>query len=393
MVELITMHDAAPTRYIPDTVTLLDEPTGVPGDWIRYRSIDGQKPTESRGINPPESLFKRMDQCDAKMQEVSGLNSVLSGQRPSGDPTLGEVQILEERGMATFRSPLDSLIAFERDLSFMLLSIARQSAWSPRFRRLRGENSQWEIKQFAAADLSGQVDIVVDRASAWPRSPLMQQLRLREALSQGVLPPPAQDPELQGKLLVEMNLAHLKPSYDVDRRQVAREIDGWKAATDPSQIKAPNPQTQNLPIHLHFKQQFMKTEEAEALETLNFPVWSAMLAHIQQIQNLLQPPVPMPPDPPPAPGSQGALDRELDTGRLTPDTGEAGQGGALEQAIAAGTLVPDDGTATSPGQPGLGGHAAAPTMAGGPSIDQISAEQMRQPLPQPGEEPLGGAPV
>lgn len=398
MIELITMHDAAPTRYIPDTVTLLDEPTGVPGDWVRYRSIDGQKPTESRGMNPPEALFSRLDSLWNKMQEVSGLNAVLMGSRPDGDPTLGEVQILEERGMATFRAPLDELITFEKDLSFMLLSIARQSAWSPRFRRIRGENGQWELKQFAAADLTGQIDIVVNRASAWPRSPLMQRLSIKEAIGNGTLPPPGMDPELQGKLLADYNLAHLKPSYDIDRKQVAREIERWKAATSPMEILPPNPQTQNLQLHLFLKQQFLKSEEAEAIQAANPQLYQAMCNHIMQIQMLRQPP-PMPepgaggPDDggeeaPPAKGAKGELDKAVKEGRLVPDDGKQKKTGALDDAIASGALVPDDGSggAAAPG-------VAAPAMPQGPtgpSIDQLTAAQMNEPLPQPGEDPLNG---
>lgn len=400
MIELITMHDAAPTRYIPDTVTLLDEPTGVPGDWVRYRSIDGQKPTESRGMNPPEALFSRLDQLWQKMQEVSGLNAVLMGSRPDGDPTLGEVQILEERGMATFRAPLDELIAFEKDLSYMLLAIARQSAWSPRFRRIRGENGQWELKQFAAADLTGSIDIVVARASAWPRSPLMQRLSIKEAIANGTLPPPGMDPELQGKLLSDYNLAHLKPSYDLDRKQVARELERWKAATSPDQILPPNPQTQNLQLGLFLKMQFMKTEEGESLQAVNPLVWQAIMSHIMQIQMLLQPPPQADPnaappegeeEAPPAKGSNGELDKAVQSGALVPDDGKSQKQGALDDAIASGALVPDDGSAPKGGAPGVASPAMPPGPTG-PSIDQLTAAQMQQPLPQPGEDPLNGGP-
>lgn len=393
MIELIIMHDAAPTTYVPDTVTFIDEPTGVPGDQVRYRSMDGQKPTESRGTNPPQALFEYLDQQDAKMQQVSGLNAVLVGERPAGDPTLGEVQLLEERGMATFRAPLDGLIDFERDLSFLLLSIGRQSAWSPRFRRIRGENGQWELKAFAAADLGGQIDIVVSRASAWPRSPLMQQLRIKEALSMGVLPPPAQDPELQAKLLLDMNLAHLKPSYDTDRRQVARELERWKEARSPQDIRPPNPQTQNLQIHLYLKKEFLKSEDADRLEEANPGVWQAMLMHISQIQTLLAPPPPapvLPPDKPPEKGSKSVLEHAVARGDLQPDHGDGKtpqtKGRALDALVASGQLVPE-GAAPPPSAPGMPpampGGQMAPPVTPGPSSDDLADEEMRQPVLPP----------
>lgn len=375
--QLIVMHEAAPTRYIPESVTLIDEPTGVPGDTVRYRSIDGQKPFETRGGAINDAMPKRIESCDQKMQEVSGLNSVLSGQRPSGDPTLGEVQILQERGMAAFRAPLDSLIQFEIDLTFMLLHVARQCAWSPRFRRIRGENGQWELTQFAAADLTGQVDITVARASAWPKSPLMQQLRTKDALELGVLPPPMQDPELQTALLVDMDLAHLKKSLDEDRRQVAREIDRWKAATTPQEIlsRPPDPNIHNLPLHIYLKSQFLKTEEAEDLQTASPPLFGAMVQWIAQAKQVLlmeqqqaaaaqQPPAP----PAAGQGDGGAtLQQAIDSGALVPG-GPAAPPDPLEAAIQAGALVP---------------QGAVPPPPQGPSVDDLIAQKLITPLPPP----------
>lgn len=383
---VILMTDASPTKYLPDTVTLLDQPTGVPGEWVRYRSLDGQKPTETRGINPPEALFNYLDRLDQKFQELSGLNSVLMGDRPQGDPTLGEVQILEERGMASFRAALDALIQFEKDLSFMLMDIARQCAWSPRFRRIRGENRQWEITQFTGADLAGQVDIQVDRASAWPKSPLMQQLRVKEAVAMGVLMP-QMDPELSGKLLVEMNLSHLKASLDEDRRQVARELDIWKAAHMPDEIMAaaPDPMLIELPIHIYLKKQFLKTEEAEDIKRANPPVYQAMVMQVMQLEQahmakqMQQAAVAAGPQPAPpaAPGSGGALESAIQSGALQPG---APQPNALQGAIDAGVLVPG-----APPQP-------APPPAG-PSIDDLLEAKLLTPvMPEP-TDPGGARPA
>jgi len=374
MIELIVMTDAAPTRYIPESVTLIDEPTGVPGEWVRYRSIDGSKPTETRGMAPPPALFEWLDRKDQKMQEVSGLNSVLAGSRPDGDPTLGEVQILEERGMATFRSPLDHLIEFEKELSFMLLSVGRQTLWSPRFRRIRGENKQWEVKQFASADLSGQIDITVERASAWPKSPLLQQLRLKQALEMGVLPPPAQDPEISGKLLVDMNLAHLKQSWDADRRQVARLLDRWKEARTAEEIAAwpPDQVTQNLEMHGYLLTQWLKSEEAEDLMLANPSVFQACRQHVEQIQQLQM--------------MKAMQQAQAQQGGQPPQEPATGASGTLDAAMQAGALVPADAAAQS-GQ--------------GPSVDDLVQAQILTPvLPEPeaggagdGAPPVPGMPV
>jgi hypothetical protein len=225
---LILLHDASPTVWVPTTVTLEDDLDRRPGSVHRYRSngMGGEKPFTEPGINPPEGLFKFIELNDQAFDTVSGLNAVLEGQRPQGDPTLGEVNTLVERGMAAFQSPLHQLVEFEKRVSYVLLQTARQSMWTPRLIRSVGENGEWEIKEFTNADLHGAVDVYVNPASAWPKSQVLQHLRLKEAVEMGVIN--AQDPEIQEQILSDYDLTHFKPSLDKDRKQIARELDRWK---------------------------------------------------------------------------------------------------------------------------------------------------------------------
>jgi hypothetical protein len=378
LMQLILMHDAAPTTYIPLSVTLENQPTGRPGETVFFRSVvPGERPVRERGVNPPEGLFKYLEIIDQKFQEVSKLNAVLVGQRPEGDPTLGEVQILQERGMAAFKEPLDHLVRFEKDLSKLLLWIARDSAWSDRFRQVRGENGQWEISQFNAADLTGKCDLQIEKQTAWPKSPLMRMLRLGKAMEMGVLPPAMQDPELQTKLLSEFDLAHLKPSMDNDRKQIARELDRWKAAHDPSEIAPPDPTTQELPVHMFFKKQFLKTEEFEALRANNPPLAQAMVFHVQQIEQLMMQ----------AAMAQAAAQNPPPPDDRTP--AEKGDGSAVEAAIESGALRPA-GEPEDPMAGAIESGAIVPAGVGeaaaqihrGPSIDELSAAGVLVPAVQ-----------
>lgn len=383
LIQLILMHDAAPRTFIPLSITLENQPSGRPGENIYYRStVPGEKPTTDNGINPPEGLYKYLDIIKANFEEVSKLNSVLAGARPEGDPTLGEVQRLEENGMRSFKEPLDQLVTFEKDLSRLCMFIAKRSAWSDRFRRIRGDNGEWEIRQFNASDLNGKVDIQIDSASAYPKSSVMRLLRVQKAFELGVLPPPIQDPELQSKLLVEMDLISLKPSLDKDRKQIARELDQWKAAKSPADIKPPDPTRQELPAHLFFKKQFLKTEEFEDLMTANPPVAQAIAGHVAMIQQIQQQQAaaaaaaanPQPPGPPDKrtaveKGDHSAVQAAVDAGAIHPAGGQP-QGDPLGDAVRSGALMPA-GAVPAPG----------PT---GPSIDQLMEKGVLTPAPQEG---------
>lgn len=381
LIQLILMHDAAPRNWIPLSVTLENEPSGRPGENIYYRStVPGEKPQTDHGVTPVDGLFKYLEIIDQKMEEISKLNAVLMGERPQGDPTLGEIQILQERGMAAFKEPFDQLVQFETDLSRLLMWIAKRSAWSNRFRRMRGENGDWDIKQFNAADLDGKIDVEVEKATAWPKSHMMRMLQVDKALKNGLLPNPQHDPELQAKLLEEYNLGYLKPSLDVDRKQITRELDRWKDATDPKEILPPDQTTQELPLHLFFKKQFLKTEEFEDLKKANAPLAAAMVSHVQQIQQLVSATAGpkseaaktsfvfkdltdpdarklfeqennLPATPPPAPpaatdprsavekGDTSAIDHAVHSGALQPAGGQP-KHDALGHAVAAGALTP-----------------------------------------------------
>jgi hypothetical protein len=398
LILMILMHDAAPRTFVPLSVTLEDEITGQPGQQIRYRSTNGEKPTTDRGVNPPEGLYKQIELIDQTFEELSGMNAVLQGQRPDGDPTLGEVEILKEQGQSAFKCPLDVQVDFEKAQARMLLAIARQSWWSPRFRKVRGENGEWDVQAFSAASLTGNVDVHCDPSSAWPRSPMMQSLRLKRAVELGILMP-QQDPELASKLLEQENLAELKPSLDVDRKQVARELDRWKAARTPDEILPPQqPPLINLALHLHLKTMFLRTEEAETLARLNPPVHQAMLAHVMQLQAFQQqeqmqqalmsgavkPPAPPAPDSrtPVERGDSSSLQGAIDSGALKPAGAATAGAPTLDDAVSSGALQPA----------GVAVAQQAAAAAALPSIDEMVASRALQPLQQrPPVGPTGAA--
>lgn len=334
---LILMHHASPRTFVPSTVTLHDKLSGMPGKDIGFRAlVPGDKPITEPGIGFPEALKWFLDFIIQSFDKVSKLNAVLTGQRPQGDPTLGEVEILQERGFAAFQEPLEQLVAFEKRLSLKLLWITRESGWAERYRRLLGDNGDWKLQAFTGADLDGHVTVDIDLATAWPKSPMLTNLRLSKAFELGILNP--QDPEVQEEYLKMNDLLGFKTSTDVDRDQVARQLEVWKSAQAPQQIEPPQTYWR-LDYHLFRKSQFLKTEEFEALRQENPPVAQAMVAHVQQLQQMLAPP----PDPAAAGdapiGAGGALKDALAKGLIKPAAAK-GSKGALPSAVASGAIRP-----------------------------------------------------
>lgn len=377
LIELILMHDAAPREYIPAGVTIEDETTGAPGERIRFRSLTpGDKPIMMSGQNPPAGLFKRLEQIDADGDQLSKLNAVLQGQRPKGDPTLGEVQMLQEQGMASFRTPLIHLSRFREKQARLLLTIARETAWAPRFARVMGEDGRWALTQFSAADLQGQVDIRIDPMTAWPKSPTMRMVKLGKALEMGAIIP-AQDPEVSTKLLAELDLLEFKSSIDSDKQQVVREIDRWKAAVSPQEIVPPLPDPLiNVQLHLWLKTNYLKSEGAEQLQQANPPVWQAMVAHVQQLQMRLMPPPPPEAGAPTGPDGS-AVQAAVDAGVLQPEGAQPQPEDPMQALVQSGALQPE-------------GASAAPA---GPSVDDLLRGGVIAPAPAQASGPVQGGPV
>lgn len=380
----ILLHHASPRTYLPLSVSLEKPITGVPGEVIPFRStVPGEVPVTTQGQNPPEGLFKWIEQIDQKFDTLSKLNAVLQGERPAGDPTLGEVEILKEQGQSAFTEPLLEKVRFEKTLSRMLLWIARDTIWTDRLRQVQGENKSWEISQFTAADLSGNVDVECDPATAWPKSALMEKLQLRELMEMGIFQMLAVQPELATKILEKYGATEFLPSLDVDRRQIMRVLDAWRAATNPGEIAPPDPVLHNLPLHLLYKLAFLKTEEYEALQRENGPLAMAMRSHVEAIQQTLAMQAaaaaaaanPQPQKEPNGP-SGDALHGAVESGALTPASA-ANPGLTVQDALAQGVLQP-------------AGAADAAAQAALPSIDQLIAANAIAPAPPEGAQASPG---
>jgi hypothetical protein len=334
---LILMHHASPRTFIPSTVTLHDQLTGMPGKNISFNALrPGDKPHVEPGVGFPEGLKWFLEFIIQAFDTISKTNAVLLGQRPEGNPTLGEVEILQERGFAAFQEPLEALVAFERRLSLKLLAITRSCGWSARYADVVGEGGEWKLKAFTGADLEGHVTVDIDLATAWPKSPMLTNLRVAKAFELQILNP--QDPEVAEAYLRLNDLLEFKRSTNADQEQVDRQLDVWKHAQAPQEI-APPEDWWRLDYHLFRKSQFLKSELFEQLRQEHPDIAQAMLQHVQQLKQMLQPPPTADPNAQAPAGAGGALQKAIQSGVLKP-AGKPGANGTLAHAVHAGAVRP-----------------------------------------------------
>jgi hypothetical protein len=282
--------------------------------------------------------------------------------------------------MSAFKPATDRLVAMETQLARLLLWIARDSAWSPRFRRVLGDTGEWDLRQFSGADLRGAFDVTIDPTTAWPKSPLMQKMQLREGFAMGLFPPPAQDPELATKVLAMLNLSTLKPSLDLDRKQVGRKLDRWKQAAAPQDILPPDPLKENLQVHFVLLSNYLKTDTFEEFEAANAPTAAAMKQHVAMIGQML------------AAQAAAAMAAQRPAKPDTRAPAEKGDDSTLRQAVDGGVLKP--AASAQPADPmaaltSSGALRPAETMTPqGPSIDDLIAARALTPVSSGAEAPM-----
>jgi hypothetical protein len=192
---LILMHHASPRTFIPSTVTLNDKLTGAcrartsaTARWCRATSR-----TSSRATAFPEALKWFLDVHHRDVRQ--GLEAERRADRPAaagrpdarrgGDPAGARVRRVPgaARAARRLREAAVAQVAVDH-------ARVRVGAALP---RLLGDNGDWKLQAFTGADLEGHVTIDIDLATAWPKSPMLTNLRLSKAFELGILNP--QDPK------------------------------------------------------------------------------------------------------------------------------------------------------------------------------------------------------
>jgi hypothetical protein len=210
----------------------------MPGKDIGYRSmVPGDKPHVEPGVGFPESLKWFLEFIIQTFDTISKLNAVLMGAaaagrpdaRRGGDPAGARLRRVPGAARAARRLREAAVAEAAVDRAAVRVGAALP-ADARRERRLGAE-------AFTGADLEGHVTLDIELASAWPKSPMLTNLRVCEGARARILNP--QDPEVQEEYLRLNDLQSFKQSTDVDTEQIARQLEIWRQATDPQQIEPP----------------------------------------------------------------------------------------------------------------------------------------------------------
>lgn len=207
-----------------DPGTNMDEPTGEPGQIIRYDwTVENRKPELQQGLSPQAVWIQLIQQIDKEIEGLSASYDVLKGQLPPGLDTFSGLRLLTERAVSVHGEMLDNFSAFQVDKTRKQLELARKHFIEPRTKTIAGENGGFETISFSRADLQGGVDIRIEEGSSIPKSPAVENASIADNIKLGLID--VSDPKIAYKVLEKEGLQDLAAASGEDIKDAMKE---WK---------------------------------------------------------------------------------------------------------------------------------------------------------------------
>lgn len=164
--------------------------TTEPGQVLEYAPIgNGLKPEFEQLPSLPPYVFNHLENISARLQDAFLSASVLEGKVPPNVEAGIAIDLLQE--MATDKlAPLVKLIESSLARSGQLmLSLAQKYYIEPRLLKIRGSGGSTQVRQFAKADIDGNISIKAEVGSGLPRTRAGRQARIERMVELGILDP------------------------------------------------------------------------------------------------------------------------------------------------------------------------------------------------------------
>jgi hypothetical protein len=223
--------------YWLDPGTNMDEPTGEPGQIIRFDySTEGREPKMIQGVPPPSILVEYLKIIDDVIEALAATYDVLKGNLPPGLDTFSGLRLLTERAFSVHGEVIKNWERVQVSKLKIQLELARKHFIEPRTKTVEGENGGYETKEFSRADLMGGVDIRIEPGSSIPKSPSVENAAIIEDIKLQIID--AHDPKINYKILQKQGLQDLAQASGDDIKDAQKE---WKGFVESVEKNPENP--------------------------------------------------------------------------------------------------------------------------------------------------------
>lgn len=322
---------------------------------VVYYDPETGKPEALNLTYTPGEIFKTIEMLEAKMETISGINSVIRG-NPEKNLRSGNALALVQAQAVTFASTLQqSFTRLLEDVGTGIIQILQDYASEPRIAFISGKSNRTYLQDFKGNDLSNVNRVIVKQASALSKSTAGRMEIANNMLQMGLI-------KTAEEYITVLNTGNIQPMFEGDQAQLVL-------------IKKENEMLQNGQIPAIVETDWHMTHINEHQAVLadpmireNAEIRDTILTHMKAHYNYLN-------------GSNGNDLGFLQALGQTPIP-PMGMGPQGPQGGPPGS--PDGGMAPPPGpQPG-----SAPQMqAGAASGAEMAPGNPGIPLPQPPEMP------
>lgn len=298
LIQQIVQRVANPVWVVPEGAGI-DHFTGDPGLVLKWNPLaaGGQgKPERIAGENVPSTLFRLREQYLKDIEELAGTYDIIKGQKPSGVEAFSALQLLVERSQARFTSAFASRGEMYRSWFSVALELERQFGPQERVMTAVSPNKGYTFNTFQNAQLQGNVTIKVEDGTQAPKTPLGQRAAIEHANVLGLLDP--QDPDQKYSILTYLGLSNLVPSLDVHIQTALQIQDAFERWVEnpvgmPPLVVKPwhDPQ-----IHFGERIKWLNSDHMRELLAARPEIEPVIALHLQELQMLMMPPVPVGPD-------------------------------------------------------------------------------------------------
>lgn len=324
-----------------------------PGQSVPY-TAGYEKPQIMPGVEVPQSFTNELQILSNDFDDISGQHEISRGDTPNSQLTSGTaISFLQEQDDAKLGYQVASIELAIQMLGKHYLKYVSQNWDADRIVHVTGKNNTYETMHWKQGDLRGNTDVRVQTGSALPFSKAARQALLTEMMQNGFIPP-----EVGLEMMDLGGFDKMVEDFLVDKRQAMREnmkmVDAPQDlialamqppdgpnGEKPQQVMDPRDSTGTKPLwltydgqpfqpqppipvntwdnheaHIHWHNQFRKTQEFELLPQPNKDAFElhvqlhqmALMANMVNPQGMVTTPgaAPVgPPDPNADPNQQG----------------------------------------------------------------------------------------
>jgi hypothetical protein len=263
--------------------------TGMPGAVWKWNPLTvggNAKPERWAGIPIDASIMSLREQYLRDIEELAGTFDILKGMKPAGVEAFSALQLLVERSQARFASVFQSRGAAYKEWVKFALELERAYGPAERTQAVFTPARKWTFKTFKAADLGGDVTVVVEDGSTTPKTSLGMRASVEHANGLGLLN--MRDPDQQYKALQLFGLTKMVPTLDIHMQSALQKQSAFeKWVTNKAVV--------NAAVAIAQEQQALYEQ---ALQQAQQRLTSQQLAGTTDPSSPLPAPLPLPPPPP-----------------------------------------------------------------------------------------------